>query len=126
MRSSGRQSRKATPQAHRAKAARRFAVLVKKWCRRRGSNPHGPGGHEILSLARLPVPPRRRDAILSFYGQPDGELELELVRHGRAVAFVVVAAPRRAAGVVGAAAPVVAVPVGDDPLDAVADRRGLE
>lgn len=30
-------------------------------CRRWESNPHGPGGRQILSLLRLPVPPRRRE-----------------------------------------------------------------
>ena len=32
-----------------------------KWCRRRGSNPHGFRGHWILSPARLPIPPHRHD-----------------------------------------------------------------
>ncbi len=32
------------------------------WCWRRELNPHGLLGHEILSLARLPVPPLQRTA----------------------------------------------------------------
>jgi hypothetical protein len=38
---------------------RRRRCHATDWCARRGSNPHGPYvGHQVLNLARLPVPPR--------------------------------------------------------------------
>ncbi len=52
--------------------------LPGKWCRRRESNPHALLGHKILSLARLPVPPRRHVVRRSaYYGGSAGTLVSE-------------------------------------------------
>ena len=42
-----------------------FYNFVKKWCLGRESNPHDQKDHRILSPVRLPVPPPRRQIVLT-------------------------------------------------------------
>jgi hypothetical protein len=70
-----------------------------KWCRRRGSNPHGFKGHRILSPARLPIPPHRppeQENIFLMEADVNqfspgfaarGPVEIELNSTGRGVSF---------------------------------------
>ena len=64
--------------SHRVQPHPRVAgsQVERGWCRRRESNPHALLGHKILSLARLPVPPRRHVVRSSAYygraGAPAG------------------------------------------------------